>query len=99
MKALLIISIFYILYGVLGLFGVQKIPKKYKDREWTMEYTRKQGLSYIFLGVPWLIFYIVISNNRLGLAYEILMLIMISLPSLVFALVVDKKYKNLLKKG
>ena len=41
MDVLLIMSIFWIGYGILGIFGIQNIPAKYKGHSWTKDYILK----------------------------------------------------------
>ena len=45
MEVLLIMSIFDICYGILGLFGKMNIAEKFKGHEWTKDYIRKQGIT------------------------------------------------------
>lgn len=42
MGTILVIGIIWTLYGLAGLFGIQKIPSKFKDKSWTA-----------FCGVQW----------------------------------------------
>ena len=59
MNGLLFMSIFWIGYGILGLLGIQNIPSKYKGHSWTKGYIRKQGITWLLVGVPWLAFFLV----------------------------------------
>lgn len=38
MITVLILSIFFIFYGILGLFGIQNIPEVYRDTEFAESY-------------------------------------------------------------
>ena len=100
MDVLFVMSIFWIGYGILGLFGIQNIPAKYKGHTWTKEYIRKQGITWLLVGVPWLAFYLVwtfaIPNTDLNTGIEVLILIALSLPALITTIVWEKKYKALL---
>ena len=100
MNGLLVMSIFWIGYGIFGLFGIQNIPAKYKGHSWTKEYIRKQGITWLIVGVPWLAFYLVrtllIPNADLNTGIEVLILIALSLPALITTIIWEKKYKALL---
>lgn len=98
MNVLLYISIFWIIYGILGLFGVQaNIPKEFKGQIWTQKYIQKIGLSWLMIGIPWIVYYLLYCNNRLRFTFEVLILVVLSLPSIIFTFVIDKKYKALIK--
>ena len=100
MNGLLVMRIFWIGYGVLGLFGIQNIPAKYKGHSWTKHYIRKQGITWLIVGVPWLAFYLVrtfaIPSADLNAGMEVLILIALSLPALIITIIWEKKYKALL---
>lgn len=49
------ISVFWIVYGILGILGIQKIPEKYKYKSWTPDYIRMNGMAYLLLGGCWFI--------------------------------------------
>ena len=100
MDVLLVMSIFWIGYGILGIFGIQNIPAKYKGHSWTKDYIRKQGITWLIVGVPWLAFYLVrillIPDADLNTGIEVLILIALSLPALISTIILEKKYKALL---
>lgn len=99
MTVVLYMSIFWLVYGIVGLFGFQAaIPGKFRGQDWTKTYTRKQGLSWLMLGVPWLLYYLVCKDNRLEFPYEQIVLIACSVPSLLYTFITDMKYKKLLKR-
>ena len=100
MNGLLVMSIFWIGYGVLGLFGIQNIPAKYKGHTWTKEYIRSQGVTWLIVGVPWLAFYLVckflIPEADIRFDVEILVLVALSLPAIIITFIWERKYKALL---
>ena len=100
MNGLLFMSIFWILYGILGLFGIQNIPAKYKGHSWTKEYIRRQGVTWLVVGVPWLAFYLVckflIPEAHIRLDIELLVLVALSLPAIIITFIWERKYKALL---
>lgn len=99
MNVVLYMSIFWLAYGIVGILGFQvAIPKNFREQKWTKEYTRKQGLSWLILGNPWFVYYLLCHNNGLEFPYELIVLIACSLPSLIFTFITDKKYKALLKR-
>ena len=90
-------SIFYLIYGILGLFGIQIISEEYKGKKWTKSYIRCCGAMRLGLGVPWLAFYLIAHNMNLKTHIAVAILLAISLPSLIFSCFVDRKYKAMLK--
>ena len=100
MNVLFVMSIFWIGYGILGLFGIQNIPAKYKGHTWTKEYIRKQGITWLLVGVPWLAFYLIrtfaVLDADLNTGIEVLILIALSLPALITTIIWEKKYKAFL---
>lgn len=46
----------YLLYGIVGLFGFQKIPEAHRDRPWTKSYIRWQAVSWILAALPLLVY-------------------------------------------
>ena len=100
MDVLLIMSIFWIGYGILGLFGIQNISAKYKGHSWTKEYIRKQGITWLLVGVPCFAFYLIrtfaIPDADLNTGIEVLILIALSLPALVTTFIWERKYNALL---
>ena len=47
MDFLRLLAFGYLLYGIVGLFGFQKIPEAHRDRPWTKSYIRWQAVSWI----------------------------------------------------
>ena len=92
-------SIFYLIYGILGLFGIQIISEEYKGKAWTKSYIRCCGAMWLGLGVPWLAFYLIAHDMGLKNYVAAAIMLAISLPSFIFAVFFDKKYKAMLKNG
>lgn len=99
MNVLLFMSVFWILYGIVGLLGFQNIPAKYKGHSWTKDYIHSQGLNWLILGLPWFRFYLV----RTFLLAEIdttgmsvIILLLLSIPALIVSICTEKKYKAML---
>ena len=101
MHVMMYMSIFWILYGIMGLFGVQNIPPQHKGRSWTKDYIRCQGLSWLMLGVPWLAFYLIntfcFADARLKTGTVALILAALSVPSVVYTIIWDRKFNRLLE--
>lgn len=94
MLTTLLMSIFWIVYGTLGLFGIQVIPEKHRGTEYEMDYKRRSGLAWIMIGIPYLAAYFFLKNLALGLRCEVLVLIIIAVPGLIFSFLTDKKYNK-----
>lgn len=95
------LGIFYVAYGVLGLFGVQVIPHKYQNKRWSRQYKRSRGIGWLLIGIPWCILYFVMTfaakkaNIKTGITCLLLMIC--SLPGLIYDLINDRKYNAMLK--
>ena len=98
MEVLFAMSIFYICYGIFGLFGKMNIPEKFKGHEWTKSYMKELGIGDILLGVPWLILYFAFKQYDPGYWTVFLLIILLALPSLIYVILVERKYDKLLKK-
>ena len=96
MMVMLFLGVFYLIYGILGLFGVQIIPSEYKGKNWTKSYIRCRGVSWMLLGVPWLVFYLTAHDMNIDIIMVII-LVIISIPSIVFSFFYERKYKTMLK--
>ena len=97
MNTIILLGIFWSIYGVLGLFGIQKIPSEYKGKNWTKRFIRSRGVSWILLGFPWIIFYLIVRNMNINNFITAMIIIVISIPSIIYSVVSDRKYKTLLK--
>jgi len=98
MTVLLCLSVFWIIYGMLGIFGIQNIPKKYKGSDFEKEYKRDRGISWLLLGIPMFVFWLVVHNMEIinNVPFVIIM-IAIALPSIIYDFMAERKYQKLLK--
>lgn len=99
MDIILIMSLFWTIYGIAGILGFQIISDKYRGHDWTKNYIRSQGISWLLLGIPWLAFDRVMVHTSANIGTDLLCIILLALaiPSFVCSLLNDKKYKYLLK--
>ena len=100
MGVILALSIFWIGYGIVGLIGFQNIPAKYKGHSWTKDYIRKQGVTWLVLGLPWLGFYLVrtflLAEIAITAGMSVIILLLLSIPALIVSIGMEKKYKAML---
>ena len=103
MKVLLFMSAFWTLYGIAGLLGYQNIPKKFKGYSWTKEYIHLQGITWLMLGVPLLMLYLIVCyfvpEKNLNAELLVLGMLVLAIPSIVFTYKWEKKYEKILKNG
>lgn len=103
MKVLLFMSVFWTLYGIAGLFGYQNIPKRFKGYSWTKEYIRHQGITWLMLGVPLLMLYLIVNHfipeENLNAELLVISMLVLASPSVVFTYKWEKKYEKMLKDG
>ena len=101
MNALLFMSVFWIIYGIAGIVGYQNIPSKYKGHSWTKDYIRCQGITWLMLGVPLLVFERVLkiffADTYISIWLIIGIYFILATPSLIYTIRWEKKYKKLLK--
>ena len=94
-------SIFWILYGIAGLFGFQNIPSKFKGYSWTKEYIQRQGITWILLGFPYLVLSFVLPAYFPNLdrhnATVTIVIIALGMPAFIYSMMIDRKYKALIK--
>ena len=93
-------SIFWILYGIAGLFGFQNIPAKFKGYSWTKDYIRRCAIGWLLLGVPYFLLSFVVPCffSELPVRMTSVLIIALGMPALMYSIAVDRKYKALLKK-
>ena len=100
MNVILVMSAFWILYGIAGLLGFQNIPAKYKGHSWTKDYIHSQGLNWLILGLPWFGFYLVrtflLAEIDITTGMSVIILLLLSIPALIVSIGMEKKYKVML---
>ena len=98
-NVILIMSAFWVIYGIAGILGFQVIRSEYKGHDWTKAYVRLLGASWLMLGVPWLLFdrIAVHTATNIGTGLLCIILFALAMPSIVFTFFIDKKYRNILK--
>lgn len=97
MDVILAASIFYIVYGIMGLFGKIKIAEKYKGHHWTKDYMKELGAADILFGVSWLILYLASEQYDPGFVMTLLLIIILALPALFLSIHTERKYNKRLK--
>ena len=97
-NVILIMSAFWVIYGIAGILGFQVIRSEYRGHDWTKTYVRLLGVSWLMLGIPWLLFDRIATYTAANIGTEVLCLILLTLaiPSIVFTFFIDKKYRNIL---
>ena len=98
MDVILMLSTFWVIYGIAGVLGFQVIRSEYRGHDWTKAYVRLLGVSWL-LGVPWLLFdrMVVDTAANIGTGLLCIILLALAMPSIVFTFFIDKKYRNILK--
>ena len=97
MGTILVIGIIWTLYGLAGLFGIQKIPSKFKDKSWTKHYIRYQGISGLLLGIPWIVLDVITEDKGFGMPVMLFLILACSLPGFVYTVILDRRYTAKLK--
>lgn len=97
MKVILALGIFWTLYGFAGVMGFQVINEKYRNHDWTASYIRYCGKSWLMMGIPWIILYLLTHDKDIGKVALCLLILLCSTPSLVYTIINERKYKQMLK--
>lgn len=97
MKYLLVLTISWIAYGIAGLFGFQRIPKEFRGRKWTKRYIRQRGISWLMIGIPWLILYCVDAVREIPVGLGMVLIVACGLPAIIYSAYIDRKSRALLK--
>ena len=103
MYVLLFMSVFWTIYGIVGLFGYQRIPKNFHGYSWTKQYIRMNGISWLMMGVPLLALYAVVKiffeEASLSAPLITCIVMLLSLPAIIYTFINEGKYEKLLVEG
>lgn len=98
---IIIFGVFWIIYGTLGLFGVQVIPERHRNREWTKQYKKARGIGWLLIGIPWCILYaavpLLVEPGSVTTGFLCVLLILCSLPGMVYSFMSERKYNAMLQ--
>lgn len=99
MDFLRLLAFGYLLYGIVGLFGFQKIPEAHRDRPWTKSYTRWQAVSWILTALPLLVYSFYFSSGQCMVSFgkRIGLLLLLFVPTILFEVIRSRKFSRLLK--
>lgn len=99
MDFLRLLAFGYLLYGIVGLFGFQKIPEAHRDRSWTKTYIRWQAVSWILTALPLLVYVFYFSSGQciVSLGKRIGLLLLLFVPTIIFEVIRSRKFSRLLK--
>ena len=99
METILYLGIFWTVYGVIGLFGFQVIPSKYKGYSWTRDYISLQAKTWLMLGVPWVALSLILPTLNISRGLTTIAIIAVAIPSLIYSGFIDRKYQKLMDSG
>lgn len=91
-NVILMLSTFWVIYGIAGILDFQVIRSEYKGHDWTKTYVRLLGASWLMLGVPWLLFDRIAVHTAANIGTGLLCIILLALamPSIVFTFLSTK---------
>ena len=98
MEVILGLGIFWTLYGIAGMLGFQVINEKYRNHDWTANYIHSCGISWLILGIPELILYLLAYGKDISRPVMCLLILLCGVPSIVYTILKDRKYGRMLKK-
>ena len=97
MEVILGLGIFWTLYGIAGILGFQVINKKYRNHDWTKSYIHYRGISWLMIGIPWLILYLLAYGKDINRLVVCLLILLCGVPSIAYTIINDRKYEHMLK--
>ena len=97
--SLLILGVLDLAFGVAGLFGKVRIPVKYSGKSWSRACGRDTDIGEIILGVFWIAATLIVGFVEMSSTLRAVILFGSLVPGLVYAFVISRKYKKLLKDG
>ena len=97
MSVVLGLGIFWTLYGMTGVLGFQVIDEKHKNHDWTKKYICFRGISWLMIGSPWLILYLLAYVKHIDQLVMCLLILACGIPSIVYSFANERKYTRLLK--
>ena len=97
MGVILGLGIFWTLYGIAGILGFQVINEKYKNHDWTAGYIRYRGISWLILGIPMLLLYLLAYGKDVNRLVMCLLILLCGVPSIVYTIINDRRYRLRLK--
>lgn len=94
MESVLYLGVFWSIYGIAGLLGVQAIPSKFKWYSWTRDYICDRGKTWLILGTAWIALSIIFSNFNINSGWAVFAIIAVAIPALIYSVFIDKKYEK-----
>lgn len=94
MSVMLLLGIFWTLYGIAGLMGIQRIPPAYRGKRWARKYARTCGVGWLMIGIPWIILYLLCSYYEVRWSATALFMVLVSLPSILYSTYIEKLYQT-----
>lgn len=93
MEVILMLGIFWTAYGIAGLAGFQHIAQKYQGYSWTRKFKQSCGISWLLLGIPWIVMYVVSLNREPSPLTISVTVVLLGIPSAVYSFRMERKYK------
>lgn len=98
MIVILVMGVFWIVYGIAGLLGFQVLPEAYKGKDWSRSYIRFRGISWLMVGVPWLSVYLIFRDMIIDRRTVCIILVLCALPSFIYSIIKERQYRAFLDK-
>ena len=95
--SILVLGIFWIGYGALGLLGIQNRDRKYKGTFLEKDYKKFSDRGYLILGILCIVAYLFSEIIDLPFWPAIIADIIILTPVIVYSIVWDMKFKKIFK--
>lgn len=97
MNVILYLGVFWTIYGILGIFGFQVINEKYRNHDWTRSYIRYRGISWLMLGIPWLVIYLLANGKDISGPVLCSLLLLCGAPSIAYTMISERKYEHMIQ--
>ena len=91
----LIISVFWMIYGLISFLGISTKGSKYHGRPFEKDYKKARGIAYLGVGICWLAVSFLFSRFSMSNTVQLIVLIAASLPCMIYSTKQERKYRRM----
>ncbi len=92
-------SLFWIINGILSLFfGIQNVPRKFKNTEYEKPYKKFAGFIYLLFGVSSFVIWLLAENEIISLEKALVISAICFIPLILCAIIGDICFRKRLSK-
>ena len=99
MFSTLVLGVFWIGYGILGLLGIQNVKRKYKDTFLEKDYKKFSDKGYTFLGIMCIVMFLVDMVIDLPFWQDVTIYVIILIPVIIYIIIGERKFKKIFEES